>query len=374
VSTDAPPRSTTRRVSARRTLTLAAAMAVACAHDVHRIGPIAPAATRREPAVRVLVFGDYGHRTLLQNLVTRGMRRAHAARPFDLALQLGDNIYPCGPDPTRAGAETCRFAADGSSVEAGATLPDDPVFRKNEAPLDALRGPDGVPLAQFLVLGNHDVGLRDPRCQPPTMTAAEALRRRACLSVARRTPTWNIPARHYVIDRGPVRIVAIDSNVVVTDYGGFTLEDEIAFVRAATEPCGGAAGRLCFIAGHHPPAAVQSWNAHGSEFAPRMARLLAATEGRARAFFGGHVHALEHLYVDGLDVFISGSTSMGGYMRFKYRAPAHAQLRFATTAWGHAVLEADERGYRVEFFDFQGEALHCCEAGASGPCRPVACR
>jgi hypothetical protein len=38
------------------------------------------------------------------------------------------------------------------------------------------------------------------------------------------------------------------------------------------------------------------------------------------------------------------------------------------------VLEADERGYRVEFLGLHGEALHCCEAGETGACRPVACR
>jgi hypothetical protein len=27
----------------------------------------------------------------------------------------------------------------------------------------------------------------------------------------------------------------------------------------------------------------------------------------------------------------------------------------------------------VDFFDFQGVPLHCCEAATSGPCRPVTC-
>jgi hypothetical protein len=350
-----------------------ASAAVSCVHDIHRIAPTVPAGPPRDPAVRVLVFGDYGYPTLLQSLATRAMRRAGERRPFDFALQLGDNVYPCGPDPTLPGAETCRFEADGATVAAGASLPDEPLFQRNEAKLGELRGRDGGPLEQFLVLGNHDVGLGDRRCQPATLSYEEAVRRRACLCVARRTPTWNIPARHYVVDRGPIRIVGIDTNVVISDYGGFTLEDEIAFVRAATEPCG-AAGRLCFIAGHHPPAAVQGWRVGRSTFPARMSRLLAAADGRVRAFFAGHVHTLEHLWLDGLDVFISGSNSMGGFMRFRVRTPARAQLRFATTAWGHAVLEADERGYRVEFLGLRGEALHCCEAGETGPCRPVSCR
>jgi hypothetical protein len=104
-----------------------------------------------------------------------------------------------------------------------------------------------------------------------------------------------------------------------------------------------------------------------------MARLVAAAGGRARAFFGGHVHTLEHLTVGSLDVFVSGSTAMGGYHRFRYRWPPAAQVRFATSAWGYAVLEADAEGYRVSFADHQGEQLHCCAAGPTGTCLPVEC-
>jgi hypothetical protein len=346
----------------------------ACIHDVVRIEPIAPVPPPRSRALRVLLFGDFGLDTAQQRLAARGMARAQAEHPFDLALQLGDNLYFCGPDPTRPGAEGCRFEADGATVAAGAAPPDDPIFRVNEAPLEALRGSGGASVPVFLALGNHDVA-SDGRCAAPGLGAEEAARRRACLSVAHRSPTWVMPARHYVIDRGPVRIVVLDTNVVVGDYGGFTLDDEIAFVRRATEGCG--PDRPCFLAGHHPPAAVHGYRARRSPLPSplqlRMARLLEATGGRARAIFAGHVHTLEHLSLDGLEVFVSGSTAMGGVMRFKVRAPARAQLRFATTAWGYAVLEAGADGYRVELHDFTGAALHCCEAGREGPCRPVEC-
>jgi 3',5'-cyclic AMP phosphodiesterase CpdA len=325
--------------------------------------------------VRVLVFGDFGHDTLLQQLVSRAMRRATEARPFDLAVQLGDNLYHCGPDPTRPAAEACRFAEDGATVPPGTPQPDDPLFLVNEAPLAGLRARGGGQLATHLVLGNHDVGLGGGGCNVPGLSYEEATRRRACLSVARRTPAWIMPARHWVLDRGPIRIVGVDTNVVVEDYGGFTLEDELAFVREATAPCG--AERLCLLAGHHPPAAVHGYGRPGrsrSAYRERMARLLGATGGRAQAFFAGHIHSLEHLSLDGLDVFVSGSTAMGGYMPFRVLVPARAQLRFATTAWGYAVLEADAAGWGVSFFDFQGAPLHCCEAARDGPCRPVSCR
>jgi hypothetical protein len=352
--------------------TLSACLSGCLVHDVHRPEPLAEPSRRGAPAVRVLVFGDFGYRTPLQRLAARGMRRAHAARPFDFGLQLGDNIYMCGPDPVRPGADACRFAEDGATVLPGTPPAQDPLFRVNEKPLEALRAPGGEPLPTYLALGNHDVGWGGGRCAVPGLSLDEAARRRACLSVAHHTPTWNMPARHYVLDRGPLRIVVVDTNVVVADYGGFTLEQELTFVREATAPCG--AERLCFLAGHHPPAAVVGWRPGRSVQRARMERLLAAAGGRARAFFAGHVHTLEHLSLDGLDVFISGSNAMGGFMPLRFQVPARAQVRFATTAWGWAELEADASGWVVRFFDLQGEPLHCCEASAQGPCRPVYCR
>lgn len=359
------------RSRARALALLAASLSACLVHDVHRLGPVAEPARRGEPAVRVLVFGDFGHRTPLQDATVRGMLRAQALRPFDFGLQLGDNLYFCGPDATSPAAATCRFAEDGATVVGGSSPLPDPLFRTNEEPLEALRGRDGGPLATFLALGNHDIGWGGDRCLVPGVSGDEAARRRACLSVAHRTPIWNMPARHYVLDRGPVRIVVVDTNVVMADYGGFTLEQELAFVREATRACGPE--RLCFLAGHHPPAAVVGWRARPSAQRARMERLVAAAGGRARAFFAGHVHTLEHLTLDGLDVFISGSNAMGGRMPFRFVTPPRAQVRFATHAWGWAELEADAAGWAVRFFDVRGEPLHCCEGTAHGPCRPVEC-
>lgn len=352
----------------------AGAACLSCAHDVYREEPTArPAPGGGAPALRILVFGDFGRETLLQRLVARAILRANAASPFDLALQLGDNLYYCGPDPLRASAETCRFAEDGATVAPGAAPPDDPIFEENEAPLRELRGRDGAAVPMYLALGNHDIGWGGDRCLVRGLAEGEAVRRRACVEVARRTPGWTMPGRHYVVDRGPVRIVVVDTNVVVADYGGFTLEGEVEFVRRATADCG--AGRLCFLAGHHTPAAVHGYRVgRGSPFPARMARLLAAAGGRARAFFAGHVHTLEHLSLDGLDVFVSGSTAMGGFMPLRFVTPARAAARFATTAWGYAVLEVDTLGgWRVQFQDCWGEPLYCCAAAGGGACRPVHC-
>lgn len=360
-----------RRRSAVRIAVLAAVVG-GCLHDTHRLGTLGAASSPRQPEARVLLLGDFGADTLLQRLVAGAIRQEAQARPFDLAIQLGDNLYYCGPDPALPGAEACRFGPDGATVTPGYVPPVDPIFRVTEAPLEGLPARGGGPLPVYLALGNHDVGWGGGRCAVPGLPDDEASRRRACLEVAHRGPAWTMPARHYVVDHGPVRIVVVDTNVVVADYGGFTLDAEVAFVRAATEGCG--AGRFCFLAGHHPPAAVHGYGrGRPSPYGHRMARLVSAAEGRAVAFFAGHVHALEHLSLGPLDVFISGSTAMGGYMRMRWRVPGSAVAHFASSAWGFAVLEADGEGWRVRFQDWHGDALHCCEAGPHGPCRPVAC-
>jgi hypothetical protein len=167
--------------------------------------------------------------------------------------------------------------------------------------------------------------------------------------------------------------VVVDTNVVVADYAGFTLDDEVAFVRAATADCG--PGRFCFLVGHHPPAVVHGYGraVGGSPYRERMARLVAAG-GRAVGFFGGHVHTLEHVSLGALDVFVSGSSAMGGFMRFRWVVPASARPHFVSNAWGYAVLEADAAGWWIEFRDFRGEALYCCVADRGGACAPVECR
>ena len=352
---------------------LGAAALAACHHEVYVIGPVGQPSPAEPAAARVLVFGDFGERTVPQWLVARALRSAVEARPFDFALQLGDNIYRCGPDPTVAGAAACRLGVDGAAAP-GTAAPPDPLFGKNEAPLAGLRGRDGAALPIYLALGNHDVA-SGGSCAVQGLPPREVERRRACLEVAHRSASWRMPARHYVVDRGPLRIVVIDTNVVVADYGGFTLDDEIAFVRLATAACGLA--RTCFLAGHHPPASIHEDPVRPSPlptpYQLRMQRLLAAARGQVRGFFAGHVHTLEHLSLGDLEVFISGSTAMGGFQRLRAQAPARARPSFATTDWGYAVLEVGAHGYRVRFVNFLGVPLHCCEAGRTGPCRPVAC-
>jgi hypothetical protein len=348
-------------------------------HTPYTVQPPLPAGAPVQPAttpgaLRVLAFGDFGDDTCQQAEVARGMAAAHAARPFDLALSLGDNVYECGPDPRLPGAADCAFQADGNTVAPGYQPPDDPRFRKLfEAPLAPLTR-DGKAIPVWLALGNHDQN-SGSRCREGDLEPQALGRVRACLEVAHRSPHWRMPARHYVVDEGPVRFVVLDSNLLVRDYGGFTLEGEVAFFREATRGC---AEHPCFVVAHHPPASAGGGEIDGrpgpDTFQERFRTLQQAASAPVAAWFAGHDHDLQHLRSpSGLDVFVSGNGSRWRDERFRTVRPGEARLFFASTAWGFAVLEAWPGGWSVRFEDAAGAPLHCCRATFPGPCEPAPC-
>jgi len=336
----------------------------------------APAPGPAEPPVlRALVFADFGDTTCQQAAVARGMAAAHARAPFDLALSAGDNLYECGPDPRLPGAAACAFAADANAAQPGYTPPEDPRFGKLfEGPLSQLLRA-GQPIPVYLALGNHDQN-SDSRCQEGDLEPVRLGRTRACLEVAHRGPHWRMPGRHYVVDEGPGRFVVLDSNLLIRDYGGFTLDDEVAFLHEATKGC---ERRPCFVVAHHPPASAGGKGdgdvyAGPDRFAERVRRLQEAASAPIAAWFAGHDHDLQHLRSPaGYDVFVSGNGSRWRDEKFERVRPPDAELFFASTAWGFAVLEISPGGWSVRFEDDAGAPLHCCTATFPGSCRPAAC-
>ena len=177
------------------------------------------------PALRVLHLADFGDDTRQQAVVAGAVVEAHRRAPFDLAVFPGDNVYECGPTVDAPGADACRFGADENTVAPGFTPPRDGAFARHEAPLAPLAG---VPV--YLALGNHDVAAAGV-CALARAPAGIA-RQRACLEVAHASPVWRMPGRHYAVERGAARFLVVDSNLLKGDYGGFTLDGEIAFVAA----------------------------------------------------------------------------------------------------------------------------------------------
>jgi 3',5'-cyclic AMP phosphodiesterase CpdA len=317
------------------------------------------------PAVRILHFGDFGDDTCQQAAVASAMATAHRRAPFDLAVAAGDNVYPCGPDATIAGAAGCTFAPDGSSVAPGFVAPFDPAFARHEEPLWFL---GATPV--YLALGNHDVATGG-RCGASGEAQA---RLKACLDVAHAGPHWVMPGRHYVVDRGPARLIVVDSNLVVGDYGGFTLDDEAAFVAAQAAAC---ADHLCFLVGHHPPATAGTHRVRTTvEYLARVQRILdAAGAGRIRAYLAGHDHDLQHVRTEaGLDVLVSGAGALGRWRELFESTSPGAQLLFASVRWGYGVLEVSPDGWSYRFEDDRAAPLYCCAAVGAGRCEPVSCR
>ncbi len=336
--------------------------------------PAPPASTldrSSAPLLRVLVFGDFGINGQQQAMVARAMVEEHQAKPFDFGLQLGDNLYPCGPDLTLPGATDCTFSADGNTVTPDYRPPDDPQFQAIfHTPLAGLSRPDGGALPIHPVLGNHDVGyslscMEDDKLPPRTSRA------KACLELAHHGPGWDMPARHFVVDTPVARFILFDSNTLSLDGYAFSFDDELAFVKQAIAGCG---ERRCFLASHHM--AVTS-GMHRPEtrteaYQERVRRLEDA--GHIDAWLSGHDHDLQHsLTAKGYDVFISGSAAKTRAERFGPDPAPGAHLRFGSTAWGFAVLEVFPAGWSMRFLDEHRAPLYCCEAHAQGRCEPVAC-
>jgi hypothetical protein len=333
-------------------------------------------------ARRFLHLADFGDETCQQAQVAAAVDEAHRRDAFDAAFFAGDLVYECGADAAAPGADACVFGPDGNTVLPA--LPPETAaasFRAHEAPLASLARPPAAEV--FVALGNHDVaawggcgGGPDP---------AEVARRKACLSVAHRSPLWTMPGRHYAVDRGPARFVVVDSNLLLGDYGGFSFEDEVAFVREAAGACradaceaepGGCERPWCFLVAHHPAATA---GRHRDEATPevlaRVARLVEAGGGRIRAWLAGHDHDLQHLRTAaGLDVFVSGNGARGRPdERFRETSAPGARVIFASVAWGLGVLEVAPSGWRYRFAGVDGEPLYCCAAVGPARCEPARC-
>jgi 3',5'-cyclic AMP phosphodiesterase CpdA len=319
----------------------------------------------------VLHFGDFGEVTPSQRAVADAMAAEARRAPVDLALSAGDNVYECGVDPRLPGASACAFDADGNGVTGGATLPADPQFaEKFEDPLRGLLR-DGQPVPTWLVLGNHDVNPRGECAAGPDPVAVA--RTKACLQVAHRSPRWKMPGRHWVLDLGPARFVGIDSNLLKGDYGGFTIDGEVAFVQQAFAGC---ESRTCFLVAHHPSFSAGEHRADATpEYLRRVALVERASAGRIAAWLAGHEHQLEHLRSpSGHDVLVSAATARPrpGEPFSPLSAPG-TTLLWASSTPGFGVLEVRSGGWSYRFLDAAGNALHCCEASVRGACRPASC-
>jgi len=339
-----------------------------------RVGP-PPAALSGPVDGRILVFGDFGEVTTQQAVVARAILEANRRRPFDVALHVGDNLNPCGPD-LRAAGTACRFDDDGSTLAPGSVARADPRFADlYEQKLLGLVRADGSPVRTYMAIGNHDIK-SDDKCRQTRLPQPEEERLKACIEVAHRGPQWTMPARHYVLEQGSARFIVIDGLLLTGDYGGFRFDDELAFVEEAAKGCD--ATHHCFLASHYYPSVAGPATRNkmpGSDlYTGRVAQVEQAMGGHLAAWLCGHAHDLQHLRDrSGTDVFIAGNTSAGRVIHYDGVFPSGSELEFFSVRWGFGVLEVHPDGWDFTFLDDANRPLHCCRAVGAGRCEPYAC-
>lgn len=356
-------------------------VACACATEredrtERRAVPVVPAAAPLPPPpVRILFFGDFGKRTRQQRRVAHAILAEHAAAPFDLAIHAGDNLYGCGPDPRVRHAASCAFEADGNTVRARPDVGADRRFaRLFEDRLAGLsRG--GVPVPVYLAIGNHDVAA-DGACRELRAPRAAERRLKACLEVRHRGPHWTMPGRHFVVDRGPARLIVIDTLLLAGDYGGFRWEDELDFVRRSSEGCG--VERHCFLVGHYYADVAGDPRSRAAMvrqplYVRRVRQLEDAMGDRIPAWLAGHAHDLQHLRTPGgHDEFIAAATAATRPKPFGGPFAGGRSL-YWSQRWGFGVLEVHAGGWELKLVGQDRRSLYCCRAAGRGACEPFAC-
>lgn len=317
-------------------LTVATAY-VACTSPVQVVAGDTVDLGIEDGAVRLILIGDSGTfgpdtgpcvpTTQVEPLPERcrdDLLASIADEEADAILALGDLVYEAGP------------RCPGGKLTAAA---------RDE--LDVLLGElaDRTNTPLLPVLGNHDVA------QSVTGNAASE----ACylLWAAERDDVF-LPERNYVIDAGPLRMVAMDTNRSLDPRFAAELMDDLDAIDAPWTA----------YAGHHV------WKTYFDKQAenhgPRFSDVLGE---RPDLWLNGHAHLLQFGVYDGVAAVTSGAS---GKLRLRQECEGAAcaswdGLAFAASQYGYAVLDVTEFSARVTFKDVQGDPLFAWERSLDDP-------
>jgi predicted phosphodiesterase len=280
-----------------------------------------------DDSVVFAAIGDVGKANVPQAVVAAGVRRACAER-CDFVVLLGDNVYESGvADADDERALGCMIA----SYETPAT---------------------------FAVLGNHDYD--------PVAPTVERARRELAWIRRDATRPDGVGARgdhhFYRFRAGPVRLVALDTNLLVR--GAF---DEADYGRLARwlGPLRRADDEWLVVLGHHPYVSNGSHRSAGefldaslSLWPGRFFRHVIGRHvmGRADLYVAGHDHNLQ--FIPDVDGGRTAQIVSGGGSK----CDAPPSLRFHDNAierygYGFVIVEADRDALSVAFHDAWGELL-----------------
>ncbi len=266
------------------------------------LGALLPAAV----SIHFVAFGDFGRRGKpWEAQVAEAIARRNASDPVQLGLTLGDNFYECG-------VKSVHDAAFHDLWE---------VFY----------GPLKIPF--YATLGNHDYARGEGAC------AFGSGDPQAEVEYTRLSRTWRMPARYYMFTAGPVQFFALDT--VAWD------RRERAWIerQLSEPPPAGVVWRVVY--GHHP---VYTSGRHHID--PRVKQLQREllpllVAHHVDLYAAGHDHDLEHLRVEGVDLFIAGGG--GDEVRGVERRERHSLA--AASAHGFLDVEADRLRLRGTLFD-----------------------
>lgn len=272
---------------------LGGALAGAVLLERQSLGQVATPVRPGAAFLHWLAVADTGGGNEAQRAVGRAMAAVHRARPVDLVVLGGDNIYPKG---------------DISQVKDMFTIP-------YKALLDA-----GVPF--HVVLGNHDIRTANGNPQ-----------------IAYRP--FGMKGRWYTLARGPVEFFMLDSNVNA-DWGR-----QLPWLKGAL-----AASKAHWkvVVAHHP---IQSSGHYGNNEAARARLAPLFRQFGVQLYINGHEHNYERSKpINGTTYLVVGGG--GAYLRPVTPGPNSAR---AISAHSFAELTASNNQLLIQAWDSKGTSI-----------------
>ena len=275
--------------------------------------PVAGPDARAGSTVRFVALGDQGVGNASQRLVSGVLDRVCEERGCDLAVFLGDNLYP-----------------------RGMSSPDDPEM---DRVFTAIYGSLDLPM--YAVLGNHDYA-----------HGRDEQRAKWQVAWARRSNDLTMPGRTYSFQAGFADFFALDTTWMFWNGP----EPQQTWLSEALDA---STARWRVVFGHHP---IRSNGTHGNAGAYEglvgvpyasgmgLSRFFdAAVCGRADLYLSGHDHNRQWLSHCGVELIVSGAGSKAQPLVDRGNRPT-----FASEAIGLVWVELAEERLTVAFYDQEG--------------------
>ena len=245
---------------------------------------------------RFIAFGDFGEGTMFQGALGAQMAKTHQQSPFDIALLLGDNIYPDG--------DIKRLAK--SNFE------------------NPYQGLIQQKVRFVAAIGDHD----DHKGHQIDEMAY-----------------FHMPKEYYKVSDGPVDFFILNTTFFVRSP-----EQQAWLAKALAE----SHARWKIVAAHHP---VYSSGRHGHQTAGlRKVLEPILVQNHADLYLAGHDHDYERFDpIQGVNYIISGGG--GSYLYYFKKVIPHSRVRIKTI---HFLLFAvTDKDLTMQAINRYGEVVDC---------------